>query len=189
MFSLREYREPSSRLPDRLPWACIVAPGVVLQKDAIFQRTIAFRGPDLASSLDSELIAASARLNNALRRLGSGWGLFVEAQRFLSSAYPAASWPDPAAAAVDRERRRAFEQAGAPRSLPTPRLRREQRARRRRPSFAACAPRSTNSRACPSCATSIGSRKPSSRYRNPLSRYPDKEPTNAPERSPLFSIP
>jgi type IV secretion system protein TrbE len=113
MFSLREYREPSSRLPDRLPWACIVAPGVVLQKDAIFQRTIAFRGPDLASSLDSELIAASARLNNALRRLGSGWGLFVEAQRFLSSAYPAASWPDPAAAAVDRERRRAFEQAGA----------------------------------------------------------------------------
>jgi len=113
MFSLREYREPSSRLPDRLPWACLVAPGVVLQKDAIFQRTLAFRGPDLASSLDSELIAASARLNNALRRLGSGWGLFVEAQRFLSSAYPAASWPHPAAAAVDRERRGAFEQAGA----------------------------------------------------------------------------
>ena len=113
MLSLREYREPSSRLPDRLPWACLVAPGVVLQKDAIFQRTLAFRGPDLASSLDSELVAASARLNNALRRLGSGWGLFVEAQRFLSSAYPAASWPHPAAAAVDRERRRAFEQAGA----------------------------------------------------------------------------
>ena len=95
MFSLREYREPSSRLPDRLPWACLVAPGVVLQKDAIFQRTLAFRGPDLASSLDSELVAASARLNNALRRLGSGWALFVEAQRFLSSAYPAASWPSP----------------------------------------------------------------------------------------------
>jgi type IV secretion system protein VirB4 len=113
MLSLREYREPSSRLPDRLPWACLVAPGVVLQKDAIFQRTLAFRGPDLASSLDSELIAASARLNNALRRLGSGWGLFVEAQRFLSSAYPAATWPHPAAAAVDRERRGAFEQAGA----------------------------------------------------------------------------
>ncbi len=90
MFSLREYREPSSRLPDRLPWACLVAPGVVLQKDAIFQRTLAFRGPDLASSLDSELLSASARLNNALRRLGSGWALFIEAQRFLSSAYPAA---------------------------------------------------------------------------------------------------
>jgi type IV secretion system protein VirB4 len=113
MFSFREYREPSSRLPDRLPWACLVAPGVVLQKDAIFQRTLAFRGPDLASSLDSELVAASARLNNALRRLGSGWGLFVEAQRFLSSAYPAVTWAHPAAAVVDRERRRAFEDAGA----------------------------------------------------------------------------
>ena len=113
MFSLREYREPSSRLPDRLPWACLVAPGVVLQKDAIFQQTLAFRGPDLASSLDSELLGASARLNNALRRLGSGWALFIEAQRFLSSAYPAATWLSPAAAVVDRERRRTFEEAGA----------------------------------------------------------------------------
>ena len=113
MFSLHEYREPSSRLPDRLPWACLVAPGVVLQKDAIFQRTLAFRGPDLASSLDSELLGASARLNNALRRLGSGWALFIEAQRFLSSAYPDADWLSPAAAVVDRERRLTFEEAGA----------------------------------------------------------------------------
>ncbi|HEV3188934.1 MAG TPA: hypothetical protein VGY54_00480, partial [Polyangiaceae bacterium] len=113
MLSLREYREPTSRLPDRLPWACLVAPGVVLQKDAIFQRTLAFRGPDLASSLDSELVSASARLNNALRRLGSGWGLFVEAQRFLSSAYPRGAWAHPAAAVVDRERQRSFEEAGA----------------------------------------------------------------------------
>jgi type IV secretion system protein TrbE len=113
MFSLREYREPSSRLPDRLPWACLVAPGVILQKDAIFQTTCAFRGPDLASSLDSELISASARINNALRRLGSGWGLFIEAQRFESSGYPRATWPHPAAAVVDLERQRTFEQGGA----------------------------------------------------------------------------
>src|SRR5579859_4660659 len=113
MLSLREYREPTSRLPDRLPWACLVAPGVVLQKDAVFQTTVAFRGPDLASSLDAELMAASARLNNALRRLGSGWGLFVEAQRFESNQYPRCPWPHPAAAVVDAERRRAFEEAGS----------------------------------------------------------------------------
>lgn len=113
MLSLREYREPTSRLPDRLPWACLVAPGVVLQKDAVFQTTVAFRGPDLASSLDAELMAASARLNNALRRLGSGWGLFVEAQRFESNRYPTCTWPHPAAAVVDTERRRAFEEAGS----------------------------------------------------------------------------
>src|ERR1700730_7310300 len=113
MMHLREYREPSSRLPDRLPRPGLVAPGIVLQKDAIFQTTIAFRGPDLASSLDSELISASARLNNALRRLGSGWGLFIEAQRFEASAYLRSNWPHPAAAVVDLERKGSFELAGA----------------------------------------------------------------------------
>jgi type IV secretion system protein VirB4 len=113
MLSLREYREPTHRLPDRLPWACIIAPGVVLQKDAVFQKTVAFRGPDLASSLDSELVSASGRIHNALRRLGSGWGLFIEAQRFESSAYPRSKWSHPAAAVVDLERQTAFEQAGA----------------------------------------------------------------------------
>jgi type IV secretion system protein TrbE len=113
MLSLREYREPTHRLPDRLPWACLIAPGVVLQKDAVFQKTAAFRGPDLSSSLDSELVSASARINNALRRLGSGWGLFIEAQWFESSAYPRSKWSHPAAAVVDLERQTAFEQGGA----------------------------------------------------------------------------
>jgi type IV secretion system protein VirB4 len=106
MLSLREYREPTSRLPDYLPWAALVAPGVVLQKDAILQKTIAFRGPDLASSGDAELVGAVARLNNALKRLGSGWALFVEAQRFESNAYPSSSWKAPAAWIFDLERRK-----------------------------------------------------------------------------------
>src|SRR5713226_7690565 len=97
MLSLREYREQTNRLPDYLPWAALVAPGVVLQKDAILQKTIAFRGPDLASSLDAELAATTARINNGLRRLGSGWALFVEAQRFASNRYPTATWKHPAA--------------------------------------------------------------------------------------------
>ena len=59
MFSLREYREPTHRLPDYLPWACLVAPGVVLQKDAILQKTVAFRGPALASSSGQAAAKAS----------------------------------------------------------------------------------------------------------------------------------
>ena len=50
MFSLREYRKPVSRLPDFLPWAGMVAPGVVLGKDGTLQKTFAFRGPDLATA-------------------------------------------------------------------------------------------------------------------------------------------
>jgi type IV secretion system protein VirB4 len=109
MFSLREYRQPTSRLPDYLPWACLVAPGVVLQKDAILQKTLAFRGPDLASSSSSELVSAVARLNNALKRRGSGWAFFVEAQRSEAPACPPATWRQPAAWLVDVERRQSFE--------------------------------------------------------------------------------
>ncbi|MBM3163675.1 MAG: ATP-binding cassette domain-containing protein [Chlorobi bacterium] len=113
MLSLKHYREPSTRLPDYLPWAALVAPGVVLQKDAALQKTIAFRGPDLASSSPSELASAVARLNNALKRLGSGWSLFIEAQRFEHSEYPSSIWPHPAAWLLDRERRGQFEEAGS----------------------------------------------------------------------------
>ena len=82
----------TENLPAACPTAC--RGRASSRRASSFRRTPSFSarsrsaGPDLASSLDSELIAASARLNNALRRLGSGWGLFVEAQRFLSSAYP-----------------------------------------------------------------------------------------------------
>jgi type IV secretion/conjugal transfer VirB4 family ATPase len=113
MFSLREYREPGHRLPDLLPWAALVAPGVVLQKDGLLQKTVAFRGPDLASSSNSELVSTVARLNNSLKRLGSGWALFVEAQRVLASQYPPSQWRAPAAWIVDLERRKSFEEAGA----------------------------------------------------------------------------
>lgn len=113
MLSLREYREPTHRLPDLLPWAYLIAPGVVVQKDALLQKTVAFRGPDLASSSRAELVSAIARLNNALKRLGSGWAMFVEAQRHEANRYPSSRWSKPAAWIVDYERRQNFQSAGA----------------------------------------------------------------------------
>jgi hypothetical protein len=68
MLNLAEYRQRPALLADWLPWAGLVAPGVVLNKDGSFQRTARFRGPDLDSATQGELIATSARLNNALRR-------------------------------------------------------------------------------------------------------------------------
>ena len=83
MLNLAEYRQRPALLADWLPWAGLVAPGVVLNKDGSFQRTARFRGPDLDSATQGELIATSARLNNSLRRLGSGWALFIEAEAGL----------------------------------------------------------------------------------------------------------
>jgi type IV secretion system protein VirB4 len=112
MLNLAEYRRRPATLADWLPWAALVAPGVILNKDGSFQRTAAFRGPDLESSTESELVAVTARLNNALRRLGSGWGLFVEADRRAAAPYPAATFPDPLSWLVDEERRAAFDAVG-----------------------------------------------------------------------------
>lgn len=113
MMNLAEYRRSSTRLADFLPWAALVAPGVVLNKDGSFQRTARFRGPDLDSAVQAELIAVAGRLNSAFRRLGSGWAIFVEAQRHAVGAYPASRFPDPASAMVDAERKADFEEDAA----------------------------------------------------------------------------
>jgi type IV secretion system protein VirB4 len=113
MLSLREYRGQADRLADFLPWAALVAPGVVLNKDGSFQRSARFRGPDLDSATPAELIATTARLNSALRRLGSGWAVFVEAVRRPAVAYPESDFPDPASALVEKERSAQFAEEGA----------------------------------------------------------------------------
>ncbi len=113
MLNLTEYQLRPAQLADWLPWAGLVAPGVVLNKDGSFQRSLRFRGPDLDSATQGELVATSARLNNALRRLGSGWALFVEAERLAAADYPDSDFPEPLSWLVDEERRAAFEAHGS----------------------------------------------------------------------------
>src|ERR1700679_1604985 len=94
MMNLAEYRHRTQSLADFLPWAALVEKGVILNKDGSFQRTARFRGPDLDSAISAELVAITGRLNNALRRLGSGWAIFVEAQRLPGNRYPRSNFPD-----------------------------------------------------------------------------------------------
>src|SRR3546814_19584618 len=109
---LHEYRRKADRLADQLPWAALVAPGVVLNKDGSFSRVLAFRGPDLESATEAELVSTCARANNVLKRFGSGWALHVEAERREALGYPERRFPDAASWLVDEERRAAFESAG-----------------------------------------------------------------------------
>ncbi len=113
MLNLAEYRKTSTGLADYLPWACFVAPGVVLNKDGSFQRTLRYRGPDLDSATEAELVSVTARLNNVLKRFGSGWALFFEAERSPANRYPGACFADPASWLVDQERYAAFSADGA----------------------------------------------------------------------------
>src|SRR5438105_11646695 len=113
MLNLAEYRKKPQSLADFLPWAALVSEGVVLNKDGSLQRTARFRGPDLDSATPAELVAITARLNNALRRLGSGWAIFIEAQRATANRYPRDQFPDSISGLVDEERRAQFEEEGA----------------------------------------------------------------------------
>jgi len=106
---LDEYRRRPATLADHLPWAALVAPGVVLNKDGSFTCALRFRGPDLESSTEDELMAVRARLNNALKRLGTGWCLHVEARRRPADPYPESAFSVDAAWLVDAERRDHFE--------------------------------------------------------------------------------
>src|SRR5271156_1446156 len=113
MMNLAEYRRSTTQLADFLPWAALVREGVVLNKDGSFQRTAKFRGPDLDSATPAELVSMTSRLNNALRRLGTGWAIFIEAQRQPAHSYPLSDFPEPASRLVDAERRAPFEEEGA----------------------------------------------------------------------------
>ena len=109
MLNLREFRSDAHRLADWLPWACLIAPGIVLNKDGSFQRTVRYRGPDLDSATEAELMSASSRVNNVLKRFGSGWALFFDATRVSASEYPRSQFPDAVSWLVDEERRASFE--------------------------------------------------------------------------------
>lgn len=108
MFNIREYRKNPDRLSDLLPWAALIAPGIVLNKDGSFQRTLRYRGPDLDSATETELITTAARVNNAVKRMGANWAIFAESQRVVTDRYPDAEFHVPLAALIDAERRTLF---------------------------------------------------------------------------------
>ncbi len=113
MLNLAEYRGKPRRLVDYVPWAALVAPGTILNKDGSLQRTCRYRGPDLESATPTQLVSYIARVNNALRRLGSGWAIFFEAARRPSLDYPESWFDDAASWLVDEERRNTFLEAGS----------------------------------------------------------------------------
>jgi len=113
MFSLAPYAHTPNRLEDYLPWAMLVAPGIILNKDGSFQATARFRGPDVRSSTPEELVAFTARANNVFRRLGHGWGVYIEADRREITDYPDGAFEDDLSRLIDSERAAQFEQAGA----------------------------------------------------------------------------
>ena len=111
MFKInRNSTRGQGHVADLIPWVALVATGVVLNKDGSFQQVLRFRGPDFASSSQDFLIQVCARLNNACKRFGSGWGIFIEAARRREESYLSDTpFPDPVSQLIDEERRLFFK--------------------------------------------------------------------------------
>lgn len=111
MLKLMDYRTKSKGLPDLLPYAALIEPGVILNKDGSFLAGWEIRGQDTASSTESDLAQVSSRFNNAVKLLGNGWMLHMDAIRSSHKAYPVPEkghFPDPVTQLIDAERREFF---------------------------------------------------------------------------------
>lgn len=108
MLNLKEYKTKSNKLSSYIPWFGLVAPGVILNTDGSFMKTWGYRGHDLDSSTDYELINITAALNNVIKRYGSGFCLFCEARRIQSDAYATKVFPDLISGMIDTERKNYF---------------------------------------------------------------------------------
>ncbi len=105
VFTLTEHKKLPDRFSDLLPWAMIVAPGVVFNKNGSFQTSFKFRGPDLDSATDSELVITTAQINNAFMRLRGGWAIYADSHRRPDTSYPETEWPDALTHLLDQERK------------------------------------------------------------------------------------
>lgn len=75
------------RLAFMLPWAFVDKNGIVHGKDHSLMAVLKFRGPDMESSTELELMQYNAAVNNVIKMLPTGVVLYFEAQRHAASEY------------------------------------------------------------------------------------------------------
>jgi len=112
---LGKYRSRDAGLADLLNASAVVADGIIVGKNGSLSAAWMYEGEDNASSTNEQREALSARINQALARLGSGWMIHIDAIRRSAPNYierGMSHFPDPVTAAIDEERRRTFESAG-----------------------------------------------------------------------------
>lgn len=96
---------PGRGFDDLLNFQALVGEGVVRLKDGGLLAGFWFDGPDHESATDEELDHLSATVNMALRRLGTGWMLHVEAIRRRANDYISGVFTEVVDDLIDRERR------------------------------------------------------------------------------------
>lgn len=106
--NLNEYNVRYSDVSSYVPWFAMVAPGIIKNEDESFMRTFRFRGQDLDSVTDYELMGIIARVNNYIKRYGNGWAFYVESRRKRTYTTTHRTFPDKTCQVMEFERQNYF---------------------------------------------------------------------------------
>jgi type IV secretion system protein VirB4 len=85
---------------------------IVIHKDGCIQQSYGFRGNDLDSFSAAYINSLSIYMNESIKRLGDGWMVSIEAQRFTTCEYPESHFDLEAGYLVEQERKESFESYG-----------------------------------------------------------------------------
>lgn len=98
------------RMEYMVPWAYVdpdLDDGIALVHNTDYSVfcVLKFRGPDMDSATPDELMQYNAQLNTALKMLPTGFVLYFEAQRHLSTNYTQSLMPSPLLQTMENERK------------------------------------------------------------------------------------
>jgi len=116
MLNLKGFRSRAKGLIDYLPYAAMMAPGVILTKEGALLAAWEYSGQDTASVTPEDQDQISWMFNQMFRELDTGWMLHVDAIRKPTSSYPDAGlsyFPDEITQFIEDERRKFFEHGKA----------------------------------------------------------------------------
>lgn len=85
--------------------------GIIYLKPGALMRSYSFTCPDLGSSSAEEIAAISNRMNELIRRQGSGWAVHFEVLRKKSNKYPVSEFSTQLGHIIDQRRKVLFKDA------------------------------------------------------------------------------
>ncbi len=110
MLNLRlKHAHKQHYLHDFIPWCCLVAPEVVMQKDCVFQSTFVVHPMNLSYCTSEQVDGVVAAINNVMIRFGIGWSVFFESRREKTVLEFQDSWDVAVAQTMEHERKKYFE--------------------------------------------------------------------------------
>ena len=111
----RLHRRTEKGFADLIQAAAVVDDGVIVNKNGSFTASWLYEGEDNESATKQAREALSAAVNDAFKKLGSGFVLHIDSIRRVAPGYPKPeenAFPDKISFAIDEERRRLFSSKG-----------------------------------------------------------------------------